>query len=289
MQALIMFDVPFSHYLVCSSVVGVKSSAKDQHGETLKRDCQHKSAVSARWADSASCLLQSNRWASSCYNIAWQLGHNTCYPLFSLWNNRASFENRSEISSLLPGFTTAPETLHCERICDCITVLIPILTYLSHNGSIETEAVCDHHVDLPLAVLLSDALVGGEPWQGGLQCGQAVAGGQADVEQLTRLLRTEHRVTVMRDRKQKLLCANNSWIMVQIYHVTETRFEPWESQIYPLMCVMLGCVARGDWECLSAMFDGAGAPMGSLTWLLLSSRIWVCSRLEDPTRVCLLL
>lgn len=69
------------------------------------------------------------------------------------------------------------------------TFLIPDLTDLGHNGSIEAEAVRDHHVDLPLAVLLSDALVGGEPRQGGFQRGQAVAGGQADVEQLTRLLR----------------------------------------------------------------------------------------------------
>ena len=30
MQALIMFDVPFSHYLVCPSVMQVKSSAEDQ-------------------------------------------------------------------------------------------------------------------------------------------------------------------------------------------------------------------------------------------------------------------
>lgn len=59
MQALIMFDVPFSHYLVCWSVVGVKSSAKDQHSKTLKRGCQRSSAVSIRWADSASCLLHS--------------------------------------------------------------------------------------------------------------------------------------------------------------------------------------------------------------------------------------
>lgn len=44
-------------------------------------------------------------------------------------------------------------------------------------------------MDLPLAVLLSDALVGGEPRQGGVQRGEAVAGGQADVEQLTGLLR----------------------------------------------------------------------------------------------------
>ena len=44
-------------------------------------------------------------------------------------------------------------------------------------------------MDLPLAVLLSNALVGGEPRKGGLQCGQAVAGGQADEEQLTGLLR----------------------------------------------------------------------------------------------------
>lgn len=36
MQALIMFDVPFSHYLVCSSVVQVKSSAKDQHSKNLE-------------------------------------------------------------------------------------------------------------------------------------------------------------------------------------------------------------------------------------------------------------
>lgn len=48
MQALIMFDVPFSHYLVCSSVLRVKSSAKDQHGKTLKRGCQHNSAASIR-------------------------------------------------------------------------------------------------------------------------------------------------------------------------------------------------------------------------------------------------
>lgn len=59
MQALIMFDVPFSHYLVCSSVVRVKSSAKDQHGKTLKRGRQHNSAACIRWADSASCLLRS--------------------------------------------------------------------------------------------------------------------------------------------------------------------------------------------------------------------------------------
>lgn len=44
-------------------------------------------------------------------------------------------------------------------------------------------------MDLPLAVLLSDALVGGQPRQGGLQGGQAVAGGQAHVEQLTLQLR----------------------------------------------------------------------------------------------------
>ena len=68
-------------------------------------------------------------------------------------------------------------------------MLIPYYADLSHNGSIEAEAVCDHHVDLPLAVLLSDALVGGEPRHGGVQSGEAVAGGQADVEQLTRLLR----------------------------------------------------------------------------------------------------
>lgn len=44
-------------------------------------------------------------------------------------------------------------------------------------------------MDLPLAVLLSDALIGGEPRQGAFQHRQAVAGGQADVEQLTCLLR----------------------------------------------------------------------------------------------------
>ena len=92
-----------------------------------------------------------------------------------------------------PQASTAPETLHCQSICDCIkrcdTVLIPNWAYLRHNGSIEAEAVRNHHVDLPLAVLLSDALIGREPRQGGLQCWQAVAGGQADVEQLTRLLR----------------------------------------------------------------------------------------------------
>lgn len=48
MQALIMFDVPFSHYLVCSSIVQVKSSAKDQHSKTLKRGHQHNSAASIR-------------------------------------------------------------------------------------------------------------------------------------------------------------------------------------------------------------------------------------------------
>lgn len=60
-------------------------------------------------------------------------------------------------------------------MCDCINcrdaVPIPKLAHLSHNGSIEAEAVRYHHVDLPLAVLLSDALVGGEPRQGGLQRG----------------------------------------------------------------------------------------------------------------------
>lgn len=60
--------------------------------------------------------------------------------------------------------------------------------YLSHNGSIQAKTVCDHHVDLPLAILFSDTLVGGEPRQGALQCGQAVAGGQADIKQLTCLL-----------------------------------------------------------------------------------------------------
>lgn len=101
--------------------------------------------------------------------------------------------NKRKISFPFPDFTTAPETLHRQSNCDCFlccsTVLIPNLAYLCHNGSIETEAIRDHHVDLPLAVLLADALVGGEPRQGGLQSGQAVAGGQANVKQLTRLLR----------------------------------------------------------------------------------------------------
>ena len=44
-RLLIMFGVLFSHYLVCSSVVQVKSSAKDQHSKTLKRGCQHNSAL----------------------------------------------------------------------------------------------------------------------------------------------------------------------------------------------------------------------------------------------------
>lgn len=58
MQDLIMFDVPFSHYLVCSSVVQVKSSAKDQHSKTLKPGCQHISVATNRCAGGASCLLQ---------------------------------------------------------------------------------------------------------------------------------------------------------------------------------------------------------------------------------------
>ena len=73
--------------------------------------------------------------------------------------------------------------MDCINYCD--TVLNPDLSYLSHNRFIEAKAVCDHHVDLPLAVLLSDALVGGEPRQGGLQSGQAVARGLADIKQLT--------------------------------------------------------------------------------------------------------
>lgn len=67
-------------------------------------------------------------------------------------------------------------------------------------------------MDLPLAVLLSDALVGGEPRQGGLQRGQAVAGGQADEEQLTCLLghtEVKHRGTLMRDRKQTPSCVED--------------------------------------------------------------------------------
>lgn len=57
MQALIMFDVPFSHYLVCSSVGRVKSSAKDQRSKTLKRGRQLSSPAGLRWADSASRLV----------------------------------------------------------------------------------------------------------------------------------------------------------------------------------------------------------------------------------------
>lgn len=55
-------------------------------------------------------------------------------------------------------------------------------------------------MDLPLAVLFTDALVGGEPRQGGFQRGQAVAGGQAHVKQLSRLLTGHtgtHRATVI--------------------------------------------------------------------------------------------
>lgn len=55
-------------------------------------------------------------------------------------------------------------------------------------------------MDLPLAVLFTDALVGGEPGQGGFQRGQAVAGGQAHVKQLSRLLTRHtgtHRVTAI--------------------------------------------------------------------------------------------
>lgn len=65
----------------------------------------------------------------------------------------------------------------------------PHFAHLAHNGSIEAEAIGDHHVDLPLAVLLSDALVGGQPRQGSIQRGEAVAGGQAHIKQLTPLLR----------------------------------------------------------------------------------------------------
>lgn len=93
-----------------------------------------------------------------------------------------------------------------------VDVFVPVSTdvtavtlhaaYLSLNGSIEPKAICDHHVDLPLAVLLSDALIGGEPRQGGLQSGKAVAGGQADVEHLTRLLRPQN--------------TKGSWMLVQI-------------------------------------------------------------------------
>lgn len=60
--------------------------------------------------------------------------------------------------------------------------------WLSDEGSIEAKAVGDHHVDVPLAVLLPHALVGGEAGQRGLQGGQAVAGGQAHQEQLAVLL-----------------------------------------------------------------------------------------------------
>lgn len=55
-------------------------------------------------------------------------------------------------------------------------------------------------MDLPLAVLFTDALVGGEPRQGGFQRGQAVAGGQAHVKQLSLLLTRHtgtHRATVI--------------------------------------------------------------------------------------------
>lgn len=126
-------------------------------------------------------------------------------------------KNRTKIVSLFPSLTTALGSL-----CDCIigydtVLLIPNKPHLCHNGSIEAEAVCDHHVDLPLAVLLSNALVGGQPRQGGLQCGQAVAGGQADEEQLTCLLRhtraPKYRGTLMRHRKQKLLYAGGLWII----------------------------------------------------------------------------
>lgn len=123
-------------------------------------------------------------------------------------------------------------TANCHIICDSIqsydTVLILNLAHLRHNRSIEAEAICDHHVDLPLAVLLSDALVGGQPRHGGLQRGQAVAGGQADVKQLTRLLRPTqgpNRVTVMRDRKRRLLCPKDLWIMIQMHPIIKNRFE----------------------------------------------------------------
>lgn len=76
------------------------------------------------------------------------------------------------------------EALHCRSICDCISCFDNLL-YLCNNGSIEAKAVSNHHVDLPLAVLLSDAFIGGEPRQGGLHGGQAVSGGQANVENLT--------------------------------------------------------------------------------------------------------
>lgn len=58
------------------------------------------------------------------------------------------------------------------------------VSYLSQHGAVEAETVSDHHVYLSLVVLLPDTLVGGQPGEGRLQGGQAVAGGQADKEQL---------------------------------------------------------------------------------------------------------
>lgn len=113
--------------------------------------------------------------------------------------------NKRKTSFPFPDFAEAPETQNKAIVTvSSHLVLIQNLAYLRHNGSIEAETVRNHHVDLPLAILLSDALVGGEPRLGGLQSGQTVAGGRADVKKLTRLLRrtqAQNRVTVMRVQK----------------------------------------------------------------------------------------
>lgn len=201
-----------------------KAQRKINTTEPQKSGLWHNAAVSIRWADSAFCLPLSERsmilkqaLVTTLYGIKLIIDRarllsspfvgklqiiNWLYLSFSiLWNF-----DRSKISSPKPILTNPITKLHCRNIWDCInycdTVLNPDLSYLSHNGSIEAKSVCDHHVDLPLAVLLSDTLVGGESRQGGLQCGQAVARGLADVKQLTCLLK---------NRKQKLLSAERGY------------------------------------------------------------------------------
>jgi len=108
-------------------------------------------------------------------------------------------------------------------------------------------------VDLPLAVLLSDALVGGEPRQGGLQCGQAVAGGQAHVEQLTRLLRHTQARTQRDTREGQKLSSATSKLQ---------RLKTCTSEVDPDVPREV-CTA----QCVLTAYAGGGRAMLSSGWL----------------------
>ena len=66
----------------------------------------------------------------------------------------------------------------------------PSQSHLGDGGGVEPEAICYHHVDVSLPILLPHALVGGQARERVLQGRQPVTGGQAHVEQLAWLEHT---------------------------------------------------------------------------------------------------